>query len=147
MSAPSKALTPAQVSAIQDSFTRVAAKAGQLATDFYNNLFAAAPSVRPLFPDDLTNQKEKLVGTLVYVVKGLSDVSQIQKAVQDLGVRHRGYKATPQHYEAVGAALLQTLQAHLGSKWTPELKDAWATAYAMLSKTMIDAAAERSARG
>lgn len=146
MPAQPKALTRSQVAAIQDSFTRIAPKAGQVATDFYKNLFTAHPEVRALFPDDMAAQKEKLVGTLAYVVKGLGNVSDIQKAVRDLGVRHRGYRATPKHYEAVGAALLTTLQTHLGPKWTPELKDAWATAYQFLSTTMIEAAAARADR-
>ena len=36
--------------------------------------------------------------------------------------------------------LLWTLQVGLGEAFTPELRDAWASAYNMLSETMMEAA-------
>jgi nitric oxide dioxygenase len=64
-------------------------------------------------------------------------------AVRALGRRHAGYGVKPQHFTPVGAALLWTLEKGLGAAFTPEVKDAWATAYIVLSTTMIDAANER----
>ena len=145
MTQTSRALTPTQIAAIQDSFTRIAPRADALATQFYDDLFRANPQVRALFPGDMTAQKEKLVSTLAYVVRGLSDIARIEKAVRDLGVRHRGYKAEPAHYDAVGVALLGALEAQLGPRWTPELKTAWAAAYEFLAKTMLDAAGRKAA--
>lgn len=145
LAAAARPLTSAQVAVVQDSFTRIAPKADALAAEFYRRLFAAAPAVRALFPDDMTGQREKLVSTLAFVVRGLSDFSAIEKTVRELGVRHRGYKAEPQHYEVVGAALLATLQSNLGERWTPELREAWTAAFKALADTMIDAAHGRGA--
>jgi hemoglobin-like flavoprotein len=44
------------------------------------------------------------------------------------------------HYPVVGAALLWTLEQGLGDNWTPEVADAWATAYSTLSGYMISEA-------
>ena len=41
---------------------------------------------------------------------------------------------------AVGAALLWALARVLGSEFTPEVKDAWASVYADLARTMQEAA-------
>ena len=38
----------------------------------------------------------------------------------------------------VGAALLDTLAKGLGDEFTPEVRDAWATAYGVLSGAMIE---------
>ena len=57
--------------------------------------------------------------------------------------RDAGYGVKPRHYAPVGSALLWTLEQGLGTAFTPEVKDAWATAYIVLSTTMIDAANER----
>jgi hemoglobin-like flavoprotein len=60
--------------------------------------------------------------------------------VRALGRRHGGYGVKGQHYAPVGSALLWAVEKTLGKAFTPEVKDAWATAYIVLSTTMIDAA-------
>jgi hemoglobin-like flavoprotein len=47
-----------------------------------------------------------------------------------------------QHYETVGAALLWTLEQGLGEAFTPEVHDAWAEAYTLLSNVMQEGASE-----
>jgi hemoglobin-like flavoprotein len=49
-----------------------------------------------------------------------------------------------QDYTPVGAALLWTLEQGLGEAWTPELAQAWGSAYALLSDYMIGEAYSRS---
>ena len=44
----------------------------------------------------------------------------------------------------VGAALLWTLEKGLGDGWTPEVEDAWGTAYGTLSGYMISEAYGRN---
>ena len=46
---------------------------------------------------------------------------------------------TPEHYGAVGAALLHTLDTGLGEAFTPEVKSAWTETYDLLSGVMMDA--------
>ena len=78
------------------------------------------------------------------VVAGLDRLDTLMPAVQALGRRHAGYGVAPAHYTPVGSALLWTLEQGLGSAFTPDVKDAWATAYITLSTTMIDAANEKA---
>ena len=59
----------------------------------------------------------------------------------DLGKRHASYGVRPEHYEPVGAALLWTLEQGLGPDFTPPVKEAWTSAYLLLSGVMQDAAA------
>ena len=56
-------MTPEQVKLVQDSFAKVVPIAGTAADLFYDRLFAIAPEVRPLFPDDLTEQGPSGVAT------------------------------------------------------------------------------------
>jgi hemoglobin-like flavoprotein len=51
-----------------------------------------------------------------------------------------GYGAKPEHYGAVGAALLDTFGLHLGEAWTPEVKEAWVEAYGAISSLMLEGA-------
>ncbi len=135
-------MTPEQVRLVQESFKKVEPIAAQAADMFYDRLFQIAPHLRPLFPDDLSRQKEKLMTMLAAAVTNLHQVEKIIPAVQDLGRRHVGYGVTPDHYKPVGEALIWTLEKGLGSAFTPALKDAWVAAYATLSSVMTAAAAE-----
>jgi hemoglobin-like flavoprotein len=133
-------MTPNDVQLVQESFKSVRPIAAQAAELFYGRLFEIAPEVRPLFPDDLTEQKRKLMGMLATVVANLHQVEKILPAAQDLGRRHVGYGVTAAHYKPVGEALIWTLQKGLGDAFTPPVKDAWVAAYTTLAGVMTAAA-------
>jgi hemoglobin-like flavoprotein len=139
-------MTPEQVKMVQDSFKKVVPIAGTAADLFYDRLFTIAPEVRSLFPDDLAEQKKKLIAMLATAVTNLHQVEKIVPAVQDLGKRHVGYGVTDKHYEPVGAALLWTLEKGLGPDFTPPTKAAWTEAYMTLAGVMKAAAATVPAR-
>jgi len=60
-------------------------------------------------------------------------------AVRNLAQRHQRYGGGDRHYLIVGSALLWTLERGLGDGFTPEVRDAWAAAYKVLSDTMLAA--------
>jgi len=93
-----------------------------------------------MFPDDMIEQRRKLMAMLAGVVKGLGNLEQVLPAAGALAKRHVGYGAKAEHYPVVGAALLWTLEKGLGDGWTPEVADAWGTAYGTLSGYMISEA-------
>jgi hemoglobin-like flavoprotein len=133
-------MTPDQVELVQQSFAKVAPISEQAAVLFYDRLFEVAPSVRAMFPDDLTEQRKKLTATLAMVVNGLTNLEAVLPAASALAKRHVSYGAKPEHYPVVGGALLWTLEKGLGEGWTPELASAWTAAYGTLSGYMISEA-------
>jgi len=137
-------MTPTQVVYVQQSFALLRPRADTVAAQFYQRLFILDPSVRPLFPDDLSTQGRKLMDMLGLVVQGLRRPESIAPAVQALGQRHVQYGVDVAHYETVGAALIWTLEQELGSEFTPEVREAWTTAYTYLAALMSTAAGESS---
>jgi len=133
-------MTPDEVGLVQQTFGVVAPEADAVAALFYSRLFDLDPSLRAMFPADLTEQRGKLMGMLSVAVGGLSRLDTIVPAVQALGVRHAGYGVTDAQYDTVGTALLDTLARGLGDAFTPEVKDAWTSAYTTLATTMMAAA-------
>lgn len=133
-------MTPDQVNLVQQSFSKVAPIADQAAVIFYDRLFEMAPSVKAMFPPDMTEQRRKLMATLSAVVNGLSNLESILPAASALATRHVSYGAKPEHYPMVGGALLWTLEKGLGEAWTPEVASAWTAAYGTLSSYMISEA-------
>jgi hemoglobin-like flavoprotein len=129
-------MTPQQITLVQSSFQKVVPIAGTAADLFYDRLFEIAPQVRPMFPEDMTEQKVKLMEMLGTAVTNLHQLETILPAVKALGERHKGYGVTVEHYAPVGAALLWTLERGLGPDFTPETKEAWTAAYTALAGVM-----------
>ena len=122
-------MTSKQVALVQDSFAKVALTSEAAAVLFYDRLFDIAPQMKAMFPDDMIEQRRKLMAMLAGVVKGLGNLEQVLPAAGTLAKRHVSYGAKAEHYAVVGAALLWTLEKGLGDGWTPEVADAWGTAY------------------
>jgi nitric oxide dioxygenase len=133
-------MTPDQVKIVQESFAKVAPISDQAATIFYDRLFEVAPSVKAMFPADMSEQRKKLMATLAVVVNGLSNLEAVLPAASALAIRHVAYGAKAEHYPVVGGALLWTLQKGLGEAWTSQVAAAWTAAYGTLSTYMISEA-------
>jgi hemoglobin-like flavoprotein len=126
--------------ALETSFDLVAPRGDELMDEFYSRLFAAAPAVRPLFPDDMGRQKTMLLGVLVLLRKSLRDLDAIVPKLRELGARHVAYGARPEHYPVVGAALIGAMAAIAGDAWTIEHETAWRGAFEIVAATMIEGA-------
>jgi nitric oxide dioxygenase len=135
-------VTPEQKTLVQQSFAQIVPIADTAAELFYGRLFELDPSLRLLFRGDMREQRRKLMQMIGIAVGGLDRLETIVPAVQALGRRHVGYGVTEAHFATVGAALLWTLEQGLGADYTPEVADAWATVYGVLTTTMQDAMAD-----
>lgn len=130
-------MTPDQIDLVQSSFAKVVPIADAAAGLFYGRLFEIAPETKALFHGDMGEQGRKLMTTLGVVVNGLKDLDAILPAAKSLAVKHVGYGVTATHYTPVGEALIWTLEQGLGAAFTPDVKNAWLTAYGALSGVMI----------
>jgi hemoglobin-like flavoprotein len=133
-------MTPDQVKLVQQSFANVVPLSDAAAVIFYDRLFEVAPSVKTMFPADMTEQRKKLMAMLAAVVNGLGNLESVLPAASALAKRHVSYGAKAEHYPVVGGALLWTLEKGLGDSWTPDVADAWTAAYGTLSGFMISQA-------
>jgi diguanylate cyclase (GGDEF)-like protein len=136
------ALTARDVMLVRTSFSLVVPIQDSIASLFYDRLFAMAPEVRRLFPDDLAGQKRKLMSLLATCIGKLHEFSALAPAIKKLGARHAGYGAKPEHYAIVAQALLWSLAQGLGATFTPEVRSAWTKVYELLATTMQAGAAK-----
>ncbi len=128
-----------QIKLVQDTFDKVRPISEEAAKLFYNRLFELDPSLKSLFKGDMKTQGKMLMQMLDYAVTGLDRLDTIILTIQDLGKRHVGYGVKDEYYETVGEALLWTLEQGLGKDFTPDVKDAWAETYKLLSDIMKSA--------
>jgi hemoglobin-like flavoprotein len=90
-------MTPKQVALVQNSFAKVALTSEAAAVLFYDRLFDIAPQMKAMFPDDMIEQRRKLMATLAGVVKGLGNLEQVLPAASALAKRHVSYGAKAEH--------------------------------------------------
>src|SRR5262249_50491926 len=128
--------------ALETSFDLVAPRGDELMDEFYTRLFAAAPAVRPLFPEDMGPQKTMLLAALVLLRKSLRNLDAIVPTLRRLGACHVAYGARPEHYPLVGKTLIASLAAVAGDAWTPKLERAWVGAYELVATVMLEGAQE-----
>lgn len=128
-------MTPRQIALVRQSWVKVQPIADDAAKLFYDRLFETQPELRALFRGDLREQGRKLMGMLSVVVHGLEKVDTLA-SLQELGVRHLRYGARPEHFKAVGEALLWTLEKGLGAGFTQEVKEAWLAVYGRVAARM-----------
>ena len=144
-------LTDPEKAAIARTWRLVLPIAETAADLFYRRLFELDPSLRTLFPSDMTAQKRKLMQSLHFVIRGLDwpesawaetvdEKDDVVLVVLALGRRHRQlYRVEDRHYDVVGAALMWTLEQGLGEAFTTEVRDAWKKAYRLLATLMKSA--------
>jgi hemoglobin-like flavoprotein len=129
-----------QISRLEASFAAVAPQGEHLVRRFYARLFEVHPGVRPLFPDDLTEQEGKLLASLSLVVSSLRALEGLVPLLKGLGRRHVAYGAIPAHYAAVRDALLDTLAEVGADAWSEQLTSDWHAAIDLVAQTMLSGA-------
>ena len=134
--------TDQQVALVQRTFAQMAASAEQAGAMFYGQLFEIRPDVKPLFTGDIGEQGKKFMEILEIAVNGLDNIEKLLPAIKTLGARHRGFGVKTEDYEDFGTALFWTLEQNLGDAFTPEVHDAWASIYSVLSEIMLEGAEE-----
>ena len=133
-------MNAAQQVRVRTTFARLAVMPEVAGTLFCERLFAANPSFRPLFKNDMRIQGVKLMTMLAMVVYNLPEPGQVMPAIRDLAVRHAEYGVKLADYAAMREALLWTLEQALGEDFRPSVRDAWTVCYDELADEMEAAA-------
>lgn len=131
-------MTPEEISLVQQSVAQVKPIAPQACALFYQNLFAIAPELRPLFKADVNDQGRKLMDMLTLAVGLLRQPQRLSDAIMHLGTRHASYGVTEAHFQPVGEAMIATLRQSLGADFRPEVEMAWQSMYQELITRMAE---------
>jgi methyl-accepting chemotaxis protein len=133
---------PLDVEILEESFDLVAPQGDELMRKFYDRLFEIAPGVKPLFENvDMDRQRQALLNMLIVLRESLRDLEDIVPDLEELGERHAGYGAKPEHYPFVGQALIGAMTDVAGDSWKPEYTAAWQEAYGVVQNVMLSGAA------
>jgi NAD(P)H-flavin reductase/hemoglobin-like flavoprotein len=127
---------------LKESWANVEEHADDLANRFYARIFLSHPSLRDLFPVEMTRQRSRLLDALVSAVQMVDDPERFDEFLRGLGRDHRKFHVSPDHYGTVGEALLDAVRAYSGEHWSVEHEQAWRDAYDAMATKMITGAEE-----
>ncbi|WP_018686743.1 FAD-binding oxidoreductase [Actinokineospora enzanensis] len=126
---------------VRESFARVEPRSDEVGQFFYGMLFSLTPSAREMFPANMQVQRSRLLRALVHIVQMVDRPEDLVPFLRQLGRDHRKFGVVSMHYEAVGMALIAAVKRFSGDYWTDDVERAWAEAYTIMARAMLDAAA------
>src|SRR5947207_995085 len=121
-------MTPEAVHRVQASYDGFGERGDALASAFYRELFGRAPSLRTLFPEDLTLLKGHFDAALALVIRNLGSIDAIEPALRDLGAQHVHWGARPEDYVTTREALVAALRSLSAARWNDDLERDWRAA-------------------
>lgn len=139
---PERELDSQDVERIQSTAAKL--DMDQLVSAFYQNLFDKNPGIEDLFAStNMATQKKHLGQTLAVLVNSASNPSALTEALTSLGRRHAAYGAKPEHYVAVGTALISALAQQLEPKgeWDAWTEGCWTRLYTVAANIASKATA------
>jgi NAD(P)H-flavin reductase/hemoglobin-like flavoprotein len=122
---------------LKESWTLVEEHQDKVASYFYARLFLSTPQLRDLFPVHMDVQRSRLLGAIVKAVQTVDDPELFDEYLQSLGRDHRKFHVHPEHYDAVGGALIDALRSYGGEQWSVEFDQAWRDAYGAIAQKMM----------
>jgi hemoglobin-like flavoprotein len=137
-------MTPEAIGLIKSSYAGVTSQPRRLSGFFYEELFAAAPKLRPLFPADLTALQGHFEAALALVVRNLDEMHALQASLRDLGAQHVHWGARPEDYVTAREALVAAIR-RLSSSWDATLERDWRDAVTAIIIPMLQGAAVHTA--
>ncbi|TDQ05320.1 globin domain-containing protein [Labedaea rhizosphaerae] len=136
-----EAAVETMVRLVRSSFAVVEPYADEMAKYFYEKLFSIAPETRDMFPVTMSVQRVRLLRSLMHIVQRFDRPDELVPFLRQLGRDHRKFGVITSHYESFGMALLAAIKHFAGDAWTAEVEHAWAEAFTIVARSMLDAAA------
>jgi hemoglobin-like flavoprotein len=108
----------------------------QLFDNFYTILFELAPQVKPLFRSSMQVQGKALIRIVGSIRSMLLNPNMIAGAAE-LASRHVKYGVQCEHFNALGMALLRTLEKCSGDEWTKVIEISWRRVFTHVSILVV----------
>lgn len=133
-------LRPDQIQLIKATVPVLVEHGNTITTVFYKNMLAAHPELNNVFniPNQVNgHQPRALAGALYAYAANIDNLGALGPAVELICNKHASLYIKPDDYKIVAKYLLEAMGEVLGDALTPEIADAWATAYWQLADLMI----------
>lgn len=140
-------MTPNELELVMRDGQDITDSPDAFAATFYDTLFEIAPETRPLFADDMTEQRVRLVGELLTLLtaatawRSTGSLDGFVERAKQLGHRHLAYGVEAPMYEAVRVALLAAIGDTV-SDFDDAHEAAWTKLYGLVADIMQEGATD-----
>jgi hemoglobin-like flavoprotein len=129
-------MTPKQIDLIQKSLSAILVLRDRVSAHFRELVAVIDRAPRSLFAGaDRARQGAVLINAVATAVQALRSGDY---PIAALCQYHLNYGIGTQHFRSAGAALVWALEQELGSSFTAELGDAWASACEWVGRTILE---------
>jgi hemoglobin-like flavoprotein len=128
---------PESARIVQEFVGRLSNRIPELGEAFYRHLFAMLPEVRPLFPDDMATQRDRLLNALLSSVYAIDDPLGMEARLQLLGESHHYRGIREDQYQYVAHALVRALRDTTPGEWSTWMSSAWISVYSWMIAHMV----------
>ncbi|KAL0959836.1 hypothetical protein HGRIS_011513 [Hohenbuehelia grisea] len=133
-------VTPEQIAIVKSTAPVLKEHGVIITTLFYKNMLDAHPELKNIFSmsSQATGaQPRALAASVLAYAMYIDDLPKLQHAVERIAHKHVSLSVKPEHYPIVGKHLMEAIGAVLGDAATPEIVDAWGSAYGVLANVFI----------
>ena len=106
---------------------------------FYQLMFEHHPETRPLFPENLTEQKRTLLSTLDNVINGIEYIDELEKELLELGQHHKNIGIKKEMFNGFITTIVEAANSSSDYQLTKEELIAWENAFREISNIMLKA--------
>ena len=106
---------------------------------FYQQMFKHHPETRPLFPENLMEQKRTLLSTLDNVINGIEYINELEKELIELGQHHKNIGIKREMFNAFITTIVETANSSSDYRLTNEELISWENAFREISNIMLKA--------
>lgn len=133
-------LTPKQIETVKATIPALEQHGIAITSLFYKRLLESHPELKNVF--NLSHQATgiqpaALAHSVWAYASNIEHPEALQAAISRIGNKHASLGITPEQYPIVGQGLLAAIKDTLGDAATPDIVDAWATAYQQLAEMFI----------
>lgn len=131
-------LTETQMRIVEDSFELIHKKVEEFTDDFYQKLLQLSPTCTNWLPLDGEEQQQVLLKVLTDGLKMAIHWHDLHTEIQQLSERSAQPKLKAEYFVLVGQSLLFSLEKHLATQFTEEVKKAWVAWYIQISSVLFE---------
>ena len=133
-------LTKQHIDIVKSTSTIIEQGGSAITEHFYARMFRENPELKHIF--NMSNQhtgrqKVALFEAILAYAKNIDNLSALKAAVERIANKHTSFHIQAAHYDIVGHHLIETFRELLGADFTPNIEDAWTTAYGVLADIFI----------
>jgi len=127
-----------ELDAVRESFAAIAPAMSLVTELFFRRLYETEPDLKHLFPGSDCEHRQALSTFFSLAITSLGRLEEIFPALRMLGAKGRDLQIGPYYYGVFGETLLWTLEQCLDERFTPEVKDGWASVYTAMAEVMVE---------